>query len=76
MRYQKWLLPLLAVGVGAAPANITKDSVSSVVKNGVTYTVFEHAATGARMEFVKNSGICETTRGLISTRDISPSGLT
>ncbi|EEA21196.1 hypothetical protein EYB25_008653 [Talaromyces marneffei] len=64
MRYQKWLLPLLAVGVGAAPANITKDSVSSVVKNGVTYTVFEHAATGARMEFVKNSGICETTPGV------------
>jgi carboxypeptidase D len=64
MRHQKWLLPLLAAGSRAAPANTAKDSVSSVVKNGVTYTVFEHAATGAKMEFVKNSGICETTPGV------------
>jgi carboxypeptidase D len=64
MRHQNWLLPLLAAGVTAAPASTAKDSVSSVVKNGVKYTVFEHAATGAKMEFVKNSGICETTPGV------------
>ena len=29
MRYQKWLLPLLASGVTAAPASTTKDNVSS-----------------------------------------------
>lgn len=28
------------------------------------YSVFEHASTGSRMEFVKNSGICETTPGV------------
>lgn len=64
MRHQTWLLPLLAAGARAAPASTAKDSVSSVVKNGVKYTVFEHAATGAKMEFVKNSGICETTPGV------------
>lgn len=64
MWHSKWLLTLLAAGVQAAPASTAKDTVSSVVKDGVTYTVFEHAATGARMEFVKNSGICETTPGV------------
>jgi carboxypeptidase C (cathepsin A) len=33
-------------------------------EKGVNYTVFEHAATGASMKFVKNSGICETTPGV------------
>ncbi|KAI1257452.1 hypothetical protein MGN70_000492 [Eutypa lata] len=33
----------------------------SAEKNGVLYNVFEHAATGSRLEFVKDSGICETT---------------
>lgn len=61
---QKWLFAFLVAGAGAAPASTAKDSISSVVKNGVKYTVFEHAATGARMEVVKNSGICETTPGV------------
>lgn len=30
----------------------------------MNYTVFEHAATGAKLEFVTNSGICETTAGV------------
>lgn len=64
MWYTKWLLPLLVAGAQAAPANTAKDSVSTVERNGVKYTVFEHAATGAKMEFVKNSGICETTKGV------------
>lgn len=33
-------------------------------KNGIKYNVFEHGATGAKVEFVKNSGICETTPGV------------
>lgn len=33
-------------------------------RNGINYTVFEHAATGTNMSFVKNSGICETTAGV------------
>ena len=64
MWHSKWLLTLFAAGVQAVLASTAEDTVSSVVKDGVTYTVFEHAATGAKMEFVKNSGICETTPGV------------
>ena len=41
-----------------------KDKRSFVERDGNNYTVFEHAATGAKLEFVKNSGICETTPGV------------
>ena len=41
-----------------------KDKRSFVERDGTTYTVFEHAATGAKLEFVTNSGICETTPGV------------
>lgn len=41
-----------------------KDKRSFVERDGVNYTVFEHAATGAKMQFVTNSGICETTKGV------------
>ncbi|KAI9430840.1 putative carboxypeptidase S1 [Lactarius indigo] len=40
------------------------DRHSFEVKNGVNYTVFEHAATGAKLSFVTNSGICEITPGV------------
>ncbi|KAL9105180.1 MAG: hypothetical protein Q9187_008779, partial [Circinaria calcarea] len=41
-----------------------KDKRSFVERDGVNFTVFEHAATGAKMQFVTNSGICETTPGV------------
>lgn len=41
-----------------------KDKRSFVERDGTNYTVFEHAATGAKIEFVTNSGICETTPGV------------
>ena len=41
-----------------------KDKRSFVERDGINYTVFEHAATGGKMEFVTNSGICETTKGV------------
>lgn len=41
-----------------------KDKRSFVERDGTNYTVFEHAATGAKLEFVTNSGICETTPGV------------
>lgn len=47
-----------------APFTSTKDKRSFVEQDGVNYTLFEHAATGARVEFVTNSGICETTAGV------------
>jgi carboxypeptidase C (cathepsin A) len=37
---------------------------SSYTDNGVQHTVFEHEATGAKIDFVTNSGICETTPGV------------
>jgi hypothetical protein len=40
------------------------DGRSFQVKDGVNYTIFEHAATGATLSFVTNSGVCETTPGV------------
>ncbi|OCL06842.1 alpha/beta-hydrolase [Glonium stellatum] len=48
----------------AAPLANGKDRRSFIERDGVNYTVFEHAATGAKLEFVTNSGICETTPGV------------
>ena len=48
----------------AAPLANGKDKRSFVERDGVNYTVFGHAATGAKLEFVTNSGICETTAGV------------
>lgn len=46
------------------PDSTLKDKRSFVERDGTNYTIFEHAATGAKIEFVKNSGICETTSGV------------
>ena len=58
----------LALGgavVSALPQDpASKDKRSFVERDGTNYTVFEHAATGAKLEFVTNSGICETTPGV------------
>lgn len=60
------LIPFgLALGslVAASPI-ISHDKRSFVERDGTNFTVFEHAATGAKLQFVKNSGICETTPGV------------
>ncbi|KAJ9194454.1 hypothetical protein DTO164E3_7339 [Paecilomyces variotii] len=54
----------LAWSVTAAPTEQVEDKRSIVERDGITYHVFEHAATGAKIEFVKNSGICGTTPGV------------
>ncbi|KAG8629467.1 hypothetical protein KVT40_003332 [Elsinoe batatas] len=55
----------LATAVVAAPfEGSLKDKRSFIERDGVNYTVFEHAATGAKLQFVTNSGICETTPGV------------
>ena len=46
----------------ASPSLVDRRSFE--VKNGVNYTVFEHAATGSNLSFVTNSGVCETTPGV------------
>jgi len=45
------------------PAHL-KGKRSYYTDNGVKRTVFEHEATGAKIDFVTNSGICETTPGV------------
>lgn len=57
-------LALCSTFISALPYTVTKDKRSYVKRDGVEYTVFEHAATGAKLEFVTNSGICETTPGV------------
>ncbi|MCJ1418897.1 hypothetical protein MMC32_005248 [Xylographa parallela] len=57
-------LALYSTVAFALPHSATKDKRSFVERDGVTYTVFEHADTGAKLEFVTNSGICETTPGV------------
>ncbi|KAK0760881.1 hypothetical protein N5P37_005820 [Trichoderma harzianum] len=38
-----------------------KGKRSIEVRDGVTHTVFEHQETGAKIDYVTNSGVCETT---------------
>lgn len=63
MKFMWRLWPLSALVVGAVYTG-PQDSISRVVKRGIEYTVFNHAATGATLEIVENSGICETTPGV------------
>ena len=37
---------------------------SMIERDGVAYNVFNHEATGVQLQFVNNSGICETTTGV------------
>ncbi|KAI0000718.1 putative carboxypeptidase S1 [Xylariaceae sp. FL0662B] len=56
---------LLAISVTAGPTPqrpVNKRYIEE--RNGISYNVFEHRATGSKMSFVKNSGICETTPGV------------
>ncbi|KAI9924188.1 hypothetical protein AWENTII_003109 [Aspergillus wentii] len=48
----------------ASVSSTTSASPSFVPRDGVDYTVYNHAATGSKLEIVKNSGICETTPGV------------
>lgn len=69
MRFSTRLLSGLALGALSIASPLPndpgfKDKRSFVERDGTKFTVFEHAATGAKLEFVKNSGICETTPGV------------
>ncbi|KAF1989946.1 putative carboxypeptidase S1 [Aulographum hederae CBS 113979] len=48
----------------AAPSPATGNLHSFVERDGVKFNIFKHAATGAQLEYVNNSGICETTPGV------------
>lgn len=64
MKLRRYLLcAMLMLGFDVSLA-ISHGGQPRVERNGVNYTLFEHTATGARVEFVENSGICETTIGV------------
>lgn len=55
---------LLSWSLVLAAPSLSVDKRYTEVRDNVTYNVFEHAATGTKMTYVKNSGICETTPGV------------
>lgn len=57
-------VPALASAAPSQPEAHLKGKRSFYTQNGVQRTVFEHEATGAKIDFVTNSGICETTPGV------------
>lgn len=72
--YHLWaglVLPALAVALPSQNVE-SRENVEPHLKgkrsfyevDGVKRTVFEHEATGAKIDFVTNSGICETTKGV------------
>jgi len=64
------LVPVVAVALPAPEfqepevAPEMKGKRSFVERDGVKRTIFEHEATGATIDFVTNSGICETMPGV------------
>ncbi|KAH8886329.1 carboxypeptidase-like protein S1 [Thozetella sp. PMI_491] len=66
MRFPSVALLGLATLTAAAPAELKNKRYMTRDEHGTEFTVFEHAATGAKLSFVTNSGICETTPGVNS----------
>lgn len=54
----------LCAWISLASPTARHNKRSSIERDGIVYSVFEHAETGARIEFVENSGICEMTPGV------------
>lgn len=58
-------IPLLLTSLlTALPPVHAQNRQYNRLSNGIKYTVFEHAATNASVDYVTNSGICETTPGV------------
>ncbi|TQS35102.1 hypothetical protein Golomagni_04492 [Golovinomyces magnicellulatus] len=57
------LAPIVVLQAKEIPAYLRGKS-SSYEENGLDRTVFVHEATGAKIDYVTNSGICETTPGV------------
>jgi len=55
---------LIFVNFTLAVRAASSNKRSLVEREGVVYNVFEHGETGAKIEFVANSGICEMTPGV------------
>ncbi|KAF8269049.1 carboxypeptidase-like protein S1 [Lactarius quietus] len=52
---------MLVTATFATAPSVLVDRHSYQIRNGTIYNVFDHAATGATLSFVNNSGVCETT---------------
>jgi hypothetical protein len=53
--------------VSASSLNVSPElrgKRSLVELDGVMHTIFDHEATGAQLDFVTDSGVCETTPGV------------
>lgn len=65
-----FMIPALALafpsksGVSKGIEPHSRGKRSFYERDGVKRTIFEHEATGAKIDFVTNSGICETTPGV------------
>ncbi len=57
-------LALTTISLASPLLNSPKDKRYILERDGSNVTVFEHAATGGKIEFTTNSGICETTPGV------------
>lgn len=57
-----FLAASLALLIPASTADSNKRYITE--RDGTEYHVFEHARTGSKLEYVFNSGICETTPGV------------
>lgn len=56
---------VLALALASGVNGLKIQQAPSIVeRDGVNHVVYEHAETGASLDFVKNSGICETTPGV------------
>lgn len=64
------ILAISALGLQVLALNLPQGSElrggkrSIEERDGVVHTIFEHDATGSSIDFVTNSGICETTPGV------------
>jgi hypothetical protein len=64
--------PTRLLAAGAIPALVSalpapgngQDKTYWLQSRGTNFTVYEHAATGTKLQYVSNSGICETTAGV------------
>lgn len=62
--YATLLIASALFGLGLALPKSAIDKTYKLVENDVEYNVFEHTATGSKLKYVSNSGICETTAGV------------
>jgi carboxypeptidase D len=62
-----WMVTTTFLSFGLAVPSVPSESTNKRYTHrddDIDYTVFEHAATGSNLTYVKDSGICETTPGV------------